>query len=63
MELSLEELQLILETLSSAQTFLYNDLDAICDDEYREEAENVLQHIDNSIEIIAKHLHSKHDSL
>lgn len=43
MELSIEELQLISKALSRAQNYLYDDLDAICDDEYREETENILE--------------------
>lgn len=63
MELSIEELQLISKALSRAQNYLYDDLDAICDDEYREETENILESINESIGVVAKYLYNKQDSL
>lgn len=63
MELTIEELRLISKALSYAQNYLYNDMDAICDEDYREEAESVLECINNSISIVNNFLYNKQDSL
>ena len=62
MKLTIKEIQLILESLSYAQNYLYNDLDSICDDEYRKDAENVLENINKSINILENNLYNKQNS-
>lgn len=63
MKLTKEELQLISTALTNAQSFLYNEIDVICDDDYREETENVLECIYRSIAIVDKYLYNKQYSL
>ena len=63
MKLTEEELQLISKALSYAQNYLDNDIDAICDDDYREETESILECINKGIAIVDKHLYNKQDSL
>ena len=52
MELT-KQLDIISNALLSAQDYLYNDLDSICDDEYKEEALSILDEINKAIEILA----------
>lgn len=54
--ISTEDIQYIKRALTSAQTFIDNDLDAICDDEYKDEAENVLDSINSSLNLLDKYL-------
>ncbi len=57
-----EQLQTIREALCLAQEFLYNDLDAICDNDYLQETEDVISRIQNAISIIDE-VQSKQNSL
>lgn len=54
--ISTEDIQYIKRALTSAQAFIDNDLDAICDDEYKDEAENVLDSINRSLNLLDKYL-------
>lgn len=63
MILTEEELQLISTALTHAQNYLYNEIDVICDDDYREETESILEYIKRSIAIVDKYLYNKQNSL
>lgn len=52
MELTSKQLDIISKALLSAQDYLYNDLDCICDDEYKEEAISILEEINKAFEIL-----------
>lgn len=59
MEISLEQLQTISDALGMAEDYLYNDMDAICDDLYLEECENVLNAIREGNSVVDDLLHNK----
>ncbi len=50
-----EEITIIANALRSAQDYLYDNLDAICDENYREETQRVLEEIEQAI-VIADNL-------
>ena len=52
MEFTTEQLADIREALSEARDYLYNDLDAICDDEYLEQTEATIARLNKAISII-----------
>ena len=52
----IEDIQFIKETLECAHSYINNDLDAICDDDLREEAESILESIDGSLKLVDKYL-------
>ena len=54
--IKIEDIKYIKETLACAYAFIDNDLDAICDDDYKEEAESLLDNINNSLSIVDKYL-------
>ncbi|MBR1521428.1 MAG: hypothetical protein IJ635_09350 [Bacteroidaceae bacterium] len=47
-----EQISIISDALASAYNHLYNDLDAICDDDYYEEVQSVLNEIERANEIL-----------
>ena len=53
MELTSKQLDIVSDALLGAQNYLNNDLDSICDDEYKEEALSILEEINKAIEILA----------
>lgn len=63
MYISKEELKQVSYVLNLVQGLLFNELDVICDDDYREKTENVLKSIGDTINIVEKRLYNKHDSL
>lgn len=44
-----EQIIIILNALKSAQDYLYDNLEAICDDNYRDETQRVLDEIEQAI--------------
>lgn len=47
-----EQLTKIRDILVSAQNFIYNDMDAMCDSEYQEEAQAIVEQIDRAVSMI-----------
>ena len=57
-----EEITIIANALRSAQDYLYDNLDAICDENYREETQRVLEEIEQAI-VIADNLRRLYSAL
>jgi len=51
-EMKEEQIVIILSALKSAQDFLYDNLEACCDDNYREETQRVLDEIEQAINTV-----------
>ncbi|MBP3214076.1 MAG: hypothetical protein J6M19_04470 [Bacteroidaceae bacterium] len=49
-----ERTNIILSALLSAQGYLYDNLDIICDNDYFEETKRVLSEIESAIELVKK---------
>ena len=55
--ITIEELQLISNTLSCVHNFISNEIDVICDEDYRQEVETILEEITNCITKVNNYLY------